>query len=66
MVLNQCQQFSRYIKVAFDGILFPNPIWDIFGEVFYNCFRKVQIFRTVAEQTTRTFLKLFLNNSKML
>ena len=43
-VLNQCQQFSRYIKVAFDGILFPNPVWDIFGEVFYNCFRKVQIF----------------------
>ena len=43
-VLNQCQQFSRYIKVAFDVILFPNSIWDIFGEVFYNCFRKVQIF----------------------
>ena len=33
-----------FIKVAFDGILFPNPIWDIFGEVFYNCFRKVQMY----------------------
>ena len=32
-VLNQCQQFSRYIKVAFDGILFPNPMGHFWGGV---------------------------------
>ena len=40
---------SRYIKVAFDGILFPNPIWDIFGEVFNNCFKKFSCIITFAE-----------------
>ena len=41
--LNQSQQFSRYIKVALYGISLPIPIWDIFGEVVYNCYRKVQL-----------------------
>ena len=98
-----CQQYFRYNKVAFQGIIFPNdllglgemcpllndipdhghlkylpriiqrhllnPLWDIFGEVFYNCSRKFLKVcsgtvlektkvssRTVMQQTIRTFL----------
>ena len=64
--LNQCQQFSRYIKVAFDGILFPNLYGTFLGRCSTTVLEKFRFFRTVAEQTTRTFLKLFLNYSKML
>ena len=35
--------FQIYKGRIFDGILFPNPIWDIFGEVFNNCFKKSSV-----------------------
>ena len=55
------------------NLIFPNPIWDIFGKVtvtvslFNNCFKKkFSCIRKFAEQTTKIFLKMFLNYSKTL
>ena len=54
-------------SIRIDGILFPNPIYGTFsGRCSTTVLKKFSCIRTFAEQTTRTFLKLFLNYSKML
>ena len=53
--LTQFQQFSRYGKVAFDGILFPNPMGH-FGTGVLQLFLKSSV---VLEQLQNKPLEYF-------